>query len=144
MVNGRLLMEENLDAGVSIKGNITGLSPGKHGFYIHEYGDIAERCNTAGGHLNPFNVSHTSPKEPVSKRHVADLGNIIANEVGRVVIDIKDKLITLHGIYSVIGRTFFVHAMEDDLGRGNNDESLKTENAGPRVGCGIIGIIGFD
>ena len=77
--------------GFQLKVIITGLSPGKHDFHIHEYGDIAERCNAAGGHLNPFNVSHASPKEPVSKRHVADRGNIIANEVGRVVIDIKDK-----------------------------------------------------
>ena len=101
-------------------------------------------CNGAGGHFNPFNVSHGSPEDPVSKRHVADLGNIIANEEGRAAIDIKDRLITVNGIYSVIGRAFIVHAMEDDLGRGNNDESLKTGNAGPRVDCGVIGIIGFD
>ena len=139
-----MLIEENLNAGVSVKGNITGLSPGKHGFHIHEYGDIAESCKAAGGHFNPFNVSHGSPQDPVGKRHVADLGNIIANEEGRAAIDIKDKLITLNGIYSVIGRAFVVHALEDDLGRGSNDESLKTGNAGPRVGCGVIGIIGFD
>lgn len=31
-----------------------------------------------------------------------------------------------------------VHADPDDLGRGGDEESLKTGNAGARVGCGII------
>ena len=36
-------------------------------------------------------------------------------------------------------RSFVIHEGIDDLGRGDNEESLKTGNAGGRMGCGIIG-----
>ena len=37
--------------------NLTGLSPGKHGFHVHANGDLGDNCKAAGGHFNPFNVS---------------------------------------------------------------------------------------
>ena len=38
----------------------------------------------------------------------------------------------------ILGRAFIVHAGEDDLGLGGDDESTKTGNAGARIAGGII------
>ena len=38
----------------------------------------------------------------------------------------------------VLLRAIVIHADEDDLGKGGDEESLKTGNAGDRVGCGVI------
>ena len=40
----------------------------------------------------------------------------------------------------ITGRMIIVHADRDDLGHGGDAESLKTGNAGKRVGCGVIGL----
>ena len=52
---------------------------------------------------------------------------------------IYDKDLRITGKYGILGRSVVLHSDEDDLGKGGNEESLKTGNAGSRIACGIIG-----
>ena len=126
---------------------IEGLTPGLHGFHIHETADFSNGCLSAGPHYNPFGKTHGGPND--EERHVGDLGNIEAGPDGVASGVIIDRLVKLSGPTSVIGRSFMVHADPDDLGRGDNSlahvkppvngkVSKVTGNAGARVACGEI------
>lgn len=71
---------------------------------------------------------------------MGDLGNVVANDAGVAKVNLTDKLISLTGEHSIIGRTLVVHADPDDLGLGGHELSSTTGNAGARVACGVIGI----
>lgn len=116
------------------------LPPGKHGFHIHEKGDSFACCDKLGGHYNPYKAPHGDKNNPKEKRHVGDLGNIEIDENGKCFITFTDNLIKLKGEYSVIGRSFVLHADEDDLGLGGHEDSLITGHSGKRIAYGIIGI----
>jgi len=123
---------EQLATGIHIHGTISGLKPGKHGFHIHTFGNCScPDATCAGGHFNPTNQPHGAPSD--KKRHVGDLGNIIADNNGTASIDAMDSIITLNGPHSIIGRSVIVHEQHDNL------TSQPTGSAGKRVGCGVIG-----
>lgn len=124
---------------VHVQVEINGLSPGKHGFHIHEKGDLSGGCASTGGHYNPDRLNHGAREAQI--RHVGDLGNVIADENGRVSTSFSDSVITLYGARSIIGRAVVVHLDEDDLGLTDHPDSHKTGNAGGRVACGIVGIL---
>jgi len=132
------LTQEAADAPVKVTGQITGLAPGLHGFHVHEFGDNTNGCTSAGPHFNPRNKDHGGPAD--ADRHVGDLGNVTTDADGVTKVDISDKLISLSGDLSVIGRTVVVHADPDDLGKGGVELSKTTGNAGARLACGVIGI----
>lgn len=120
-------------SGVKVVADLRGLTPGKHGFHIHQYGDCSAPDGTsAGGHFNPENVEHGGADASV--RHVGDLGNIEADTDGNAHYERVDDMISLNGKHSIIGRGIIVHAGEDDL------TTQPTGAAGARVACGVIGI----
>lgn len=119
--------------GTHITAQLSGLTPGIHGFHIHEFGNCAcDDGKCAGDHFNPTKQLHAGPEQ--QHRHVGDLGNITADEQGNAVYDVIDTHITLNGPYSIIGRSVIVHADADDF------TTQPSGNAGARVGCGVIGV----
>jgi Cu-Zn family superoxide dismutase len=121
------------DAGLLIVADVEGLSEGKHGFHIHEFGDISKSDGTsAGGHFNPEHKDHAGPEDEI--RHAGDFGNIIADANGNAHYERVDSLISFKGINNIIGRSIIIHADEDDL------VSQPTGDAGGRVAQGVIGI----
>lgn len=121
------------DNGVRIVADIEGLTPGKHGFHIHQWGDISKSDGTAaGGHFNPEGQDHAGPHDAV--RHAGDMGNITADENGNAHYDEVDDLITFSGKNNIIGRSIIIHVDEDDL------VSQPTGDAGGRVAQGVIGV----
>lgn len=121
--------------GMHITAQLSGLTPGEHGFHIHEFGNCAcDDAVCAGGHFDPTHKPHGAPTS--NERHVGDLGNITADENGNATYDYVDKQITLNGPHSIVGRAVIVHAQRDDL------TTQPSGDAGARVGCGVVGIAG--
>lgn len=131
--------QEKEEDHTTISWEITGNTPNAlRGFHIHEFGDNTNGCTSAGPHYNPFGKNHGAPES--EERHVGDLGNIGTDVSGVARGSVKDRLIKLIGPTSILGRTVVIHGGQDDLGKGGNEESLKTGNAGGRNACGVIGI----
>ena len=132
-VSGQLVLTDSVGAGLRVKGEIRGLTPGKHGFHVHEYGDCSDTAAvSAGGHFNPGNATHGDPM--AAHHHAGDLGNIEADTAGVARIDRVFAGLSLRGENSVAGRSFVVHAKDDDL------KSQPAGNSGNRIGCGVIGL----
>lgn len=124
---------------VQVKYEITGLQDGKHGFHIHECGDMTKGCDSGCAHFNPKNQNHGGPHSKI--RHAGDLGNITAlNGLAKGTITVKGISTNNNNTNSIIGRMIIIHKDKDDLGKGGNLESLKTGNAGKRIACAIIGL----
>ncbi|EFH57204.1 copper/zinc superoxide dismutase [Arabidopsis lyrata subsp. lyrata] len=137
-VEGVVTLTQDDSGPTSVNVRITGLTPGPHGFHLHEFGDTTNGCVSTGPHFNPNNMTHGAPEDEC--RHAGDLGNITANADGVAETTLVDNQIPLTGPNSVVGRAFVVHELKDDLGKGGHELSLTTGNAGGRLACGVIGL----
>ena len=128
-VKGQVTFLEETE-GVRVTANIEGLTPGKHGFHIHEKGDCsAADFSSAGGHFNPANSKHGSPTDP--EHHVGDFGNLEANEQGVARFERVFSWLSFKGTNSILGKGVIVHEKADDFGQPSG-------NAGGRLACGVI------
>lgn len=128
-VGGTILLKQ-ASGYVQLSGDVTGLTPGKHGFHIHQFGDMRSTDGTAtGGHYNPHKTPHGGPHS--KQHHAGDFGNVEAGANGVAKVNIKANGLKLS---DVLGRAIVVHGGADDL------KSQPSGAAGPRVAVGVIGL----
>ena len=130
-----------VDGGIKVVADITGLPPGKHGFHIHEFGDISDAAKAmkTGGHYDPTGTKHHMLMEGTTMdestgHHAGDLGNLTADDSGKAHLEVTLTGVTLLGATNpIVGRAVIIHEKADDGGQ-------PTGNAGGRLGQGVIGI----
>ena len=132
--SGLVTFEQTAD-GVHVKARVEGLTPGLHGFHIHEKGDCsAPDASSAGGHFNPTSAPHGDPAH--ASKHSGDFGNIKADDKGVATLDVTVPLaqltLTEGSPVNALNRGVIVHTAPDDL------KTQPTGNAGGRLACGVI------
>ena len=119
--------------GVLVAAELQGLTPGAHGFHIHETGSCSPDFKAAGGHFNPHDASHGYAHE--GQPHAGDMPNVYTNSDGTAQADVLNPLVTLEegaagSLFDGDGSAVIVHAQGDSYG----DEA----GAGDRVACGVV------
>jgi superoxide dismutase, Cu-Zn family len=135
-VDGYATFEE-VEGGLRVHVDVTGLQPGLRAIHVHEHGSCAPGddgapAGAAGGHFAPLDSPHGAPDHPRGERHVGDFGNLDVGSDGSARLTFVDEVATLDGETSIVGKALVIHDGEDDL------ETQPTGDAGGRVACGII------
>jgi Cu-Zn family superoxide dismutase len=133
-LKGSVRFVEGADGKVTVSVELEGLTPGQqHAWHVHEFGDCsAPDASSAGSHYNPEGHDHGLP-EKNPKRHAGDFGNLLADAQGKAKATLVVDNLTVARQSGVVGRSVIVHAKPDDGGQ-------PVGNAGPRLGCGVIGV----
>ncbi|MZQ81770.1 superoxide dismutase [Paenibacillus sp. 5J-6] len=122
--------------GVQIDLQVSGLTPGAHGFHIHEKSACdAPTFDSAGAHLNPMHKEHgfLNPKGV----HAGDLPNLVVDEQGNGRLSTVTKSVVLlpdkpNSLFKPGGTSLVIHEKADDL------KTDPSGNSGKRIACGAV------
>lgn len=130
-VNGKVWFSQSGDK-VRVVAELHALTPGGHGFHVHDKGDCgAADGSSAGGHFNPGGTRHGNPD--LGEHHAGDMPQLIANADGTARLTAYLEGVSVAGEGSdLVGRSVVVHAAADDFA------SQPAGNSGGRLACGVI------
>ncbi len=111
--------------------NLTDLSPGIHGFHIHQNPSCDENGIAAGGHYDPQNTQqHLGPYD--NKGHLGDLPALTVNQDGTANLPVLAP--RLHKIADINNHALMIHAGGDNY----SDTPAKLGGVAGRMVCGVI------
>jgi len=121
---------EDSHCGVTIIPDLHGLSPGIHGFHIHDKPDCGDKGMAAAGHLDPGKTSkHHGPYK--ADGHLGDLPVLIVNNDGIANLPTFAPHLTVN---QITNHSLMIHAGSDNY----SDTPEKLGGGGARVACGVI------
>jgi len=132
--------------GIEVDAEVSGLSPGFHGFHIHETGTCEPDApmgpfDTAGGHFASGSQTHGD--------HAGDMPTLLAGEDGNARATFITDRFTLDDLADDDGSVVMVHADRDNQANvpdryragkqpGPDQDTLDTGDSGDRVACGVV------
>ena len=128
---------EAAEQGTKLTPDLEGLTPGAHGFHVHEKGscepgmseDKPAAAAAAGGHYDPENTGKHAG--PYGDGHLGDLPVLYVGADGRATDPVLAPRIKPE---QMAGLALMVHAGGDNY----SDEPEKLGGGGSRVACGVI------
>lgn len=116
--------------GVLITPNLHDLTPGTHGFHIHQNPSCADNAMAAGGHLDPAkSEKHEGPY--AQKGHLGDLPILVVDKDGNATLPTMAPKLTMA---SFKGRALMIHMNGDNY----SDTPEKLGGGGARIACGVV------
>lgn len=131
------VVAQNTSNGTEFTPNLTGLSPGFHGFHIHQIPNCGPGEKNgklvpglaAGGHFDPERTGvHEGPD---GKGHLGDLPALKADKQGNVTQPVLAPIVKVSDLR---GRALIIHEGGDNY----SDVPKKLGGGGARVACGVI------
>ncbi len=132
--------------GVDVEADVSGLTPGFHGFHVHETGTCEPDApmgafDTAGGHFASGSQTHGD--------HVGDMPTLLAGKDGTARATFTTERFTVEDLADEDGSAVMVHADLDNQANipdryragkqpGADEETLDTGDSGDRVACGVV------
>lgn len=125
------------DQGLVLDPDLGELSPGKHGFHIHQNPSCEPAMKdgkktagaAAGGHYDPTNTGEH--EGPGGQGHLGDLPALVVKDDGGATSPVVAPRLKLDQIH---GRTLMIHEGGDNY----SDNPKPLGGGGARVACGII------
>ena len=116
--------------GVLFVPHLHGLSPGVHGFHLHENPSCANAGQAAGAHWDPGKTGmHLGPYDPEGE--LGDLPALTANAEGKVTLSVLAPRLKVSALQ---GHALMIHADGDNY----SDVPKPLGGGGARVACGVI------
>ncbi|NGP45763.1 superoxide dismutase family protein [Bacillaceae bacterium SIJ1] len=137
----------DVDGKTAVELTAEGLSPGFHGFHIHDIGVCEADASdgpftTAKGHYNPEGTEHPD--------HAGDLPVAFASEDGKAQLTVITDRFTSRELVEA-GAGVIIHESDDNFANipdryqsdaqkkpGPDEETLKAGDAGSRAACGVV------
>jgi superoxide dismutase, Cu-Zn family len=119
---------------------VRGLTPGFHGFHIHEHGHCEVTAEgefvTAGGHYDTSGSHHG--------QHSGDMPTLLADARGNAILSFSTRNFDLTELTANDGTAIIIHADADNFANiperyGSPDATtLANGDSGARIACGIV------